>query len=271
MTEDLTYDFKYDNEYLSHFGFVVCRFNRSSELETYSGGAKVVFEKASMHGGKFHKLTSSKYEECITATFDICKDTCDITQAEMEISSDEYRDLARWLNRRSFHKFQIVNSDVWYNASFNLEKIYIDGTLYGIRLTMETDSPFGFGEDVAINIAANNSAVSHSVFDRNDEVGHSYPVFKITCGQAGNLTIFNDRDSHATVIKNCSTGEVINLDGKNQIITTSLSSHKIQNDFNFEFPTLVNSIDNRYTNYTFSLPCEVKITYTPIVKDIPNI
>ena len=68
-----------------------------------------------------------------------------------------------------------------------------------------------------------------------------------------------------------SAGEVINLDGKNQIITTSLSSHKIQNDFNFEFPTLVNSIDNRYTNYTFSLSCEVEIIYTPIVKDIPNI
>lgn len=271
MTEDLTYDFKYDNEYLSHFGFVVCMFNRSSELETYSGGAKVVFEKASMHGGKFHRSTSSKYEECITATFDICKDTCDITQAEMEISNDEYRDLARWLNRRSFHKFQIVNSDVWYNASFNLEKIYIDGILYGVRLTMETDSPFGYGDDVTVDITANNSAVSHSVFDRNDEVGYSYPVFKITCGQAGNLTISNNRDSHATVIKNCSTGEVINLDGKNQTITTSLSSHKIQNDFNFEFPTLVNSIDNRYTNYTFSLPCEVKITYTPIVKDIPNI
>ena len=271
MTEDLTYDFKYDNEYLSHFGFVVCGFGSSSELETHSGGSKIVYDKVPMHRGKIHSLVNSKYDECITATFDICKDTCNTAQENMEISSDEYRDLARWLNRRDFHKFQTVGSDVWYSASFNLEKIYIDGTLYGVRLTMETDSPFGFGEDVTVNIIATNSAVSHSVFDRNDEVGYSYPLFKITCGQTGNLTISNDRDNHATVIKNCSAGEVINLDGKNQIITTSLSSHKIQNDFNFEFPTLVNSIDNRYTNYTFSLSCEVEIIYTPIVKDIPNI
>ena len=271
MTEDLTYDFKYEDEYLSDFGFVVCRFGGSSELDINSGGAKISFSKVPMHHGQLHGLTNSKYDECITATFDICKDPCNKSQGDMEISNDEYRDIARWLNRRDFHKFQVVGSDVFYNASFNLEKICLNGALYGIKLTMETDKPFGYGEEVKVSISASNSSTSYKVRDINDEIGQSYPYMKIICGANGNLTIYNSRDSYSTEINGCSFGEVIVIDGQRQIISSSLSSHKIQNSFNYEFPKLINSFDNRDNYFRFSLPCEVKIVYNPIIKDTPVI
>ena len=155
--------------------------------------------------------------------------------------------------------------------SFNVAKIKIAEVLCGIRLTMETDKPFAYGEEQLFDWTVSNSTTRYKVTDLSDEIGTTYPTIKIICSQAGDMTVYNDRDNKNVVIKNCSVGEIISIDGSIQTISTSLNSHKIQNDFNYEFPKIINTFDNRDNYFRFSLPCAVELSYTPIIKDVPNI
>ena len=50
------------------------------------------------------------------------------------------------------------------------------------------------------------------------------------------------------------------------MISSSLDSHKVQNDFNWAFFRLENTFRDKKNKITLSLPCTVKITYSPIVK-----
>ena len=141
-------DFEYDGHKLSDFGFIVCSFNGAGDVETVSAGSEITFNKVSHHQGKKQSLTSTKYERCIQSVFQICKNPC--AGSKSIITDEEYRNIMRWLNRREFLPFKPIFSDeqkedVYYNASFNVNKIMANGKLYGLELNMETDKPFGYG------------------------------------------------------------------------------------------------------------------------------
>lgn len=270
-------DFNYDGVTLSDYGFIICDFSPSDGANVCDDVAPIEFGKVSYQSGKQWGLVNVPYSSCITTTFDICKNP-DITEPDqMQITDDEYRDIVRWLNRREFKRLFFIYDDNYnrdfryYNASFNVAKIKIAEVLYGIRLTMETDKPFAYGSEVKNIWSVANSTTRFKLTDLSDEIGYTYPTVKITCNQGGNLSIYNDRDSRTVVINNCSAGEVITINGEIQTISSSLNAHKISNDFNYEFPKIINTMDNRDNYFRFSLPCNVEISYLPIVKDIPNI
>ena len=82
--------------------------------------------------------------------------------------------------------------------------------------------------------------------------------------EGGDLSIYNDLDKRTMVIKNCVSEEKITLDYP--IISSSLPSHKIQNDFNWDFFRIVNTFRTKRNNLTVSLPCNITIKYSPIIK-----
>lgn len=268
-------DFNYDGVFLSDFGFIICDFEPSDGANVSDNGAAIEFNKVSHDSGKKWGLASTKYGSCIQTTFDICKDPEITEHGEMWITDDEYRDIVRWLNRREFRRLYFIYDDLqnrdvrYYNASFNVSKIKISEVLYGIRLTMETDKPFGYGKEIRLSWHVDDITKEYVLKDLSDEIGNLLPDIKITCQQSGDLTITNSNNSSPTVIKNCTTGEIITINGSTQIIQTSLSSHAIQNDFNFEFFKISNTLSDRSNRITFSLPCDVEIVYSPIIKDTP--
>lgn len=84
-------------------------------------------------------------------------------------------------------------------------------------------------------------------------------------------------------IANCTQGEVITLDCVHKLITTSLASHEIANDFNYTFFRLVVNFNGEDYIQTANSPelhslygtsnilsptlaCSVQIKYTPIYK-----
>lgn len=270
-------DFEYDGIYLSDFNFIICRFDYSTGSVAADAGSKLTFEKVSRHNGSKYSRVSSKYSECIKTTFDICKDDNIFDFDEREISDDEYRDLMRWLNRKEFHRFQVLYDNeedrlrepCFFDASFNIEKITISEKLYGLRLTMETDRPFGYGIEKRFNLEFASSSDVHKIRDTSDEIGYIYPDMTITCGADGNLSIHNDYDDCTMYVKNCSAGETITIKGAEQIISTSFADHKISEDFNYSFLKIGNTFEGTDNNISASLPCTVVISYTPIIKDIP--
>ena len=50
------------------------------------------------------------------------------------------------------------------------------------------------------------------------------------------------------------------------MISSSLPSHKIQNDFNWQFFRISSTFKDKENNVTVSLPCSIKMEYSPIAK-----
>lgn len=269
-------DFEYDGQYLSDYGFIVCDFDSKNGTLVTSAGSKISFNRVSHNSGKRYSLSSTRYDECITTSFDICKDPDRFT--DIEISDAEFREIARWLNRREFLRFRGLQgkcdsgeeSNVCYfDASFNIDKITVDGRLYGIRLTMETDKPFGYGDEVVYVYTLRSADDEMFLYDTSDEIGYLYPQVKITLNANGNLRIDNDASGSSSYIKNCIAGEVITMSGDTQIISTSRSGHDIYDDFNYDFMRISNTFRDRSNRITATLPCSVEIRYAPIIKDVP--
>lgn len=265
-------DFEYDGMLLSSFGFVICDFDKQDGSNTVDTGFNITFAKVSHHNGRSNSLVSTRYDQCFQTTFSICKDPYEYS--DLAISNDEYRELVRWLNRHEYLKFRFVyDEDIecdtcYFNASFNIQNVKIDEMLYGLTLTMETDAPFGYGEAFERTWDISSAGSSISFDDTSDEIGLIYPEITIVCGANGNLAITNTSFQSAMQINNCSNGETIHIDGDKQIVSTTLSTHKILNDFNYVFLCVGNDYDNRTNSISFSQPCTFTLKYYPIIKDI---
>lgn len=259
-----SYDFEFDGIRLSDKGFMICKFD-SDSVETISNGSQITFNTVSMMNGVRHELMSSEYDDCLTATFQICKNLCDGTSEE--ISLEDVRDIMRWLNRKRFHKFKLLDdeySGIYFESSFNVSKIEMNGRVYGFELEMFTNRPFALQEPVIFNIKNTEANGAHRFFSKSDEEGCVYPNMEIALDAAGDLEIYSVTEDRTMRIANCEVGEVITINYP--IITSSLSSHKIQNDFNWIFFRIATSFKDRANDVIISLPCTIRIKYSPIVK-----
>lgn len=266
--------FEYDGQYLSDYGFIVCKFDAQNSFAYSSIGSMIKFNKVARDSGKKFSLTSTEYSECIAAEFDICKNPDIYDPNDREITYDEYKTLVRWLNRREFLRFRITGDtegrdDCYYNASFNIQKIKLHDVLYGLRLEMETDKPFGYGQEQTVSLDFTDKDDTKVLRNISDEIGSICPNMTITCNCDGDLSIYNELEDCTMAIKNCSIGEIITIYGENQIISSTLASHKIGRDFNYEFFRIGNLINDRDNKISSSLPCHIEIKYTPIIKDTP--
>ena len=258
------YDFEFDNRRLSSYGFIVCSFGEKG-LETVSDGSQITFNTISTLDGSKHELTSVIYEDCLETTIQICKTPCN--NDIMEISDTEYRQMKKWLSRKRFLKFKILSQsyiDLYFEVMFNISRIEIDGKLYGLELEVKTNRPFALKDLQIINIKNLKQDGKYSINDTSHEEGYIYPHTEITVNQDGNLKIHNAIENRDTYIANCVVGEVITMDYP--VIRSSISSHNIQNDFNWNFFRVANTFDNSRNDLTISLPCSIKIEYSPIVK-----
>jgi hypothetical protein len=257
----IAFDFEYNGLNLSDFGYIVCKFG-SDGIQTISNGSVITFNTTSTLNGSKYELTSTNYDRCLETTFQICKNPCDSDNLEM--STDELRTLSRWLNRKEFNKFKILNDDyldIYFEASFNINKIMIDGKLYGLELELKTNRPFALQEPKKIVIKNLIQNGTHIIKDHSDVEGYIYPEVEITINESGDLEIYNEIENRTTFIANCVAGEVIKMNYP--IIETSNGSHEIQNDFNWNFFRIANTFRNSINNVTISLPCTIKATYSP--------
>lgn len=259
------FDFSYGEKSLSDFGFILCSFGDSKGLETVSDGCQITFNTVPVLGGAKHNLTSTNYEDCLESVWQICKHSC--KSGVQEITESEHREITKWLNRKKFIKLKILDDshiDLYYEAAFNVSKIEIDGRLFGFELEVHTNAPFAYKEPRVIKIENLEQDGKHSITDTSHEEGYIYPHTSITINADGDLNIYNAIEDRNTHIANCVTGEVITMDYP--IISSSNSSHNIQNDFNWNFFRVANTFENSRNDLTISLPCSIKVEYSPIVK-----
>jgi len=266
-------DFEYDGQYLSDYGFIVCTFDDNTGVNTATAGSSLTFNVVRKYNGKRFSLINTSYDECLQVIFDICKDPEITSKLDMEITNEEYRDISRWLNRKKHLKFQAINPEgnednCYYNSSFNIEKITIADKLYGLRLTMETDSPFGYGEVFQRSFTVSNNTTKCVVMDESDEIGETAIDLIITNTNAGTVEITNETTGKKTIITNCASGEIIRIRGDTQSVVSSVTTHNVYNDFNYIFPKIQNTFNDRKNVFSSTNPCTMVFRYTPIIRSL---
>ena len=260
------YDFEYDGLNLSDRGYLICTFNDNGDINTVTNGAKITFNTVPVSHGEKHEFIGSSYNECLSAVFQICKDPC-IYDEQREITYQELRYLSKWLNRREFHKFKLLSDDymdLYFEASFNLSKIELDGKVYGMELEMVTNRPFAVQEPIVLHVQNDTENGMIRVTNTSDEEGYVYPTTRIELLDEGDLEIYNVLDNRTTFISDCKKGEIITMDYP--VIYTSDESHKIQDSFNWNFLRLANTFRTGRNDMIVSLPCVITLTYSPLVK-----
>lgn len=262
-------DFEYDGIRLSGLGFVLCEFSSNGGTQTVSNGSKVEFTTAPILRGNHWLLSGTQYKECLTATFSICKSPCLFDNEQLdEITVDEITRLSRWLCRKEFKKFKLLNKDgyepIFFEGSFEIKRIKLYDKVVGLELTLITNRPFALCETVVKTLNFTSAGQTLVYRDISDEMGFIHVNTTITCNASGDLIIHNALESRDTIIKNCIYGEIITMNYP--IISSSVSAHKIQDDFNFNFFRIVNTWDNPTNKITVSLPCKIKFSYNPIRK-----
>lgn len=181
---------------------------------------------------------------------------------------EQQREITRWLNRPAFLPLYIVDEgyeNIYFEGSFNLSKVEVAGKIIGFNLNFTSNRPFGLSRPYVRKFSA-RAGQRIVIQDMSDEIGYIYADLKITCGASGTLTITNDMDGRITEIHNCVSGEVITM--KDMIIESNNTTHQqnIMNDFNFTFLRISNKFGERRNGLTFSMPCSVVLSYSPIRK-----
>lgn len=262
-------DFEYDNLLLSGFGFMICEFSNNSGFQTVNNGSDIKFTTTSILNGNQWLSAGAKYNECLSATFNICKTPClsnnniDIE----EITVEEITQLSRWLCRKTFKKFKLIKDgyeQIYFEGSFSLDRIMINDKVVGLELKLTTNRPFALYEPYKKTLKFTSPMQTLSFRDISDEIGFIYAEATIICHASGDLGIYNSIEDRETVIKNVIAGEIITM--KYPVISSSVASHKIQDDFNFNFFRIANSWNNVVNKITVSLPCTIQFTYSPIRK-----
>lgn len=260
-------DFEYDGEYLKDWGYIICSTD-SSGTETINSDSQLTFDTVSQLNGKLNQLTTSHYDDHIEITFQICKYSC---ESEISpISVYESREIKRWLNRPEFHRFKLIQpdwADIYMEGSFNVNDVKISAETYILELTFISNRPFALHEPITYTFQTSNEETVFSFFDISDEIGYIYPDIEITCLEDGDLEIHNSNEDRTTVIKNCKENETLSFT-KELIFYSSISEHKIQNDFNYVFLRISNSYGNRKNILTFSKPVKIKMIYSPYIKAV---
>lgn len=267
-------DFEYAGEKLSDYGMMVCNFDRASGIETISSGADIKFNQVNPSGNNRFYIASSTYDSVYSTVFQICKNPSMFnSQDDMYLEPDLVSTLQRFLCRKNeYHKFKVNQENfehIHWQVTFSSKQITINRRVVGLELTLFTDSPFAYMDKVSAEYNC-LAGTSFNLWDNSDEItdinNQIYPDMEITILSKGDFELENSMDNKIMKFSGCNVGEIITINGKNEIISSSIPSHNIPDNFNFFFPRIVNTYDNRCNTFTPNLDCKIKISYYPIRK-----
>lgn len=253
--------FSYDGELSEYYGLKICCFDGfESEAD---GGSTLDTSQVHIVGTDEFVIVNNTYSNAITYTFQVGKfdDDCNVDIIE----PDEYSQMLRWLNRKEDYKLKFdvdKYENFYWIGRFNCQPVVLCGETYGIELTFTSKYPYAFQDTITQLF----DTKEFTVYNNTDELGTTFMISTITLLESGDLIIENDMDDETTEIKNCIEGETITIDAKHSIITTSNTGHKLYDDFNWNYPKICSTYDNRYNHFKVNLSVKYKIEYDPVRK-----
>lgn len=264
-------DFYFDGHCLSDFNCVIGVLGGAG-IETVSIGNELSLVTVRNAQTYRFKYVSSQYETAYTCTFSIFKYNCD-DYSDHKLSEQEVAGLMRWLNRKGFYEFRKIDddeevTDIYYMATFtNIQKIVDGDDVIGLELTMQTNAPFAYYNKVKWEgtFSGDNTLL---FTDTSDEIGYLYPTIEVECLENGNFSLTNSQSEKSTLVRNCVNGEVLTFAGDTKQLYSSVEHEGLYNDFNFVYPVIGNTFDNRVNELSSNLKCNIRVEYSPICKAV---
>lgn len=185
------------------------------------------------------------YSTKLDPTVTLVKNPC--IRTDLAFTEQEIRSMLRpMFGQQGYQWMQIVpfnmNSEpIWYRARIT-SIVYqkISGEIMGITFGMECDSIYGWSEEIDTKYTVETNQSFYLYNGSDDLYNYLYPWVKVTPSSTGDLKITNKTDNNwATTIESVTNGEILTLDSKNKILTTSGSRKKILNYFNCKWIRLV--------------------------------
>lgn len=238
---------------LSDHGMMLASFEYNGTSEDNIGMTRSTIEEF-LGDNPIPVYLGDKYTDKIRPQITIVKNPCMYSDDKMHFSEKECRNIFRTMTGiRGYQWMKVINDsdedDIWFKAKINDINVQkINGVVYGIILIMECDSCFGWSNEtnIDLNFKANKSIKIYSNTD--DLHNYIYPVVKITATSDGILQLTNITDNQLTEIKNIKKDEVITINSKNEIISSSMSHDLLLDDFNLKWIKLLPDENEFVTN-----------------------
>lgn len=254
-------EFIFDNKMCSEFDLMICSFDNGNSNGDMGANIEFITTTTPICG-KWRKL-ASKETKPLESRFQVCKID------NSYIDAYERQAIVRWLSRRdSYKKLQFVQDDyeqVWFNAYItSIEFIEVGNQVTGLTINWKADASHGYGE---IRRCEYNEGSTSPLefFDNSDQDGYIYPDVEIEVIKDGTIEIYNFTEGRTFRIDNCKAGERITQNGDILQLSTTLLSHNVLNDFNFNFFRIINTYETR-KNVIATSGCNIKFSYYPIRK-----
>lgn len=172
----------------------------------------------------------------------IVKNTCQ-NREDPFFSEHECREVLRQLTGFNTYKnMQILIDNIDELLYFNVitRKVSyqkINGMVAGIVLYLECDSQFAWSQELIADYNVNHER--NVIFNNNSDDLYNYLLPKVTIiskTPVDILEIKNVSDNNwTTTISNLSANEIITMDCKNEILTSSISNKAVLDNFNMHF------------------------------------
>ena len=246
----------FDGVKLSDQGFMSASF---SDDDTINAGSNIEFTHT--FNGENWLKTDAKYSEQLTFNFSIIKNPCE-PDYKVYFTREDIGFVMRWFVRKEyclFHPLEDGHENLYYNCVFKATERMANGQVIGFDLEGTCDAPFGYGEEISINLY--NSSSIQQLYDSSDEIGSTVPYIEATCVNNGDIEIQNCDTKKTTIVKNCKANEVITFYPDYQI-TSSTNRTDLAKSFNYCFFEFGNTLDNRVTDVNVT-NCNLLLKYRP--------
>ena len=259
--------FSFNNKHSdTDFSLVICGIGNELS-DTTSGGSKFEINNYYSPISKCWKRIGYKYSEPLEFEFDVVKNTCN--GADESFSVNDIEQIERWLMRIDEDKPLILFKDGYEQITFYGTFVSVDiksvgGNDIGLSLKFQSNAPFGYGSKMMYSTSLNNKTVI--IEDTSTEIGEKCADLEIKCNSDTNVIITNSFNNETMEINNCVAGETIVIDGKTKIITSSVETHNIYDDFNFCYLHIGNSDTTNQNTIVVQGDAYILITHQPIRK-----
>jgi phage-related protein len=226
---------------LSDHGLTLCTFNYE---DNYDLGVTHNTEEAFLGRNPVPVYLGSKYSSKLMPTFTVMQKEC--VTGRRNFTVNEIREiLGRLTGYQGYKKFYLYKDEVLENMYYNVHVIDASFEKAGedivaITFSAECDSQFAWVDE---SITYENGSIEETIrlqVNSDDKYNYLLPTVVITpdCG-INSFSIINVTDNNReVVIDNVSSGEVITMDSKHNIITSTIPRN-FSEDFNYKFIRLL--------------------------------